>query len=103
MALWTDLALRKHGQPEGLDELMRGWHNPPSKDARYRRIRSADMKDWEAQLATALPAEAVHQHLLAVTAPGPLDWEALFDEVGLIVERVDTSFHISPTCLTRLR
>ncbi len=99
LALWTDLALRQNGHEEGLDAFLREWYRAgPNAEPTSRGLA-----DWETHLRASLPSEQVDAYLAAVTGAGPIDWESLFDRVGLVIERTDERFEISPTCLERLR
>ena len=103
MALWTDLALRKNGQDEGLDELLREWYRPPPEQGTARGSRSVTLDDWISHLSTRLSPRQIERFSAVVSSTEPIDWEALFDEVDLIVEWADSSLRISPSCLPRLR
>ncbi len=103
MALWTDLALRKNGHGQGLDGFMREWYRKVPTGTGAPEARSVTIEDWKAQLSTRLPAHQVEHFSRVIAGTEPIDWEGLFDEVDLIVERVDASFQISPSCLPRLR
>lgn len=103
MALWTDLALRKNGQAEGLDELMREWYRPPPDQGKARGSRSVTLDDWISHLSTRLSPRQIERFSAVVSSTEPIDWESLFDEVDLIVEWADSSLRISPSCLPRLR
>ena len=103
LALWTDLALRKSGTQDGLDELMREWYRPSSGAARGSSPRTANLANWKSHLTSRLSASDVEHYMRTIEANGSVDWEALFDRVDLIVEQVGESFQISPSCLPRLR
>ena len=106
LALWTDLALRKNGQPEGLDELLREWYRSTPTvlgNKENAEVRSVGIGNWKSHLASRLPASQVDHYMGVIEGTGSVDWEALFDAVDLVVERVDATFHISPSCLPRLR
>ena len=86
LALWTDLALRRAGEPEGLDELMRAFYEDP----RWRDGTRPTLDDWFALVEERLGPELTALQRAAVTGTDDPDWPALLAEVDVeAVRRVE--------------